>query len=234
MTDKEILNLILEQNYSEIENIIKNGFDVNKPIDNGTLEFDTTGIEWSSYGNDIRMMEIFWKNGAKTENEFIKEIIAEFENGKTYLDFEKESENINDFDDLTKSFSVKKLEFLNGNILKNDEENLYTIFLPISKFVIDNEIVETSIRLDFIELKETLKTYIGKTVSFPINPIEGYIDGSIYMRNAHNPVDVTEIKFLNIENGNLTTEITMNFDFEFENIGFKNEGIVKEITLKIN
>lgn len=234
MTDKEILNLILEQNYTEIENIIKNGFDVNKPIDNGTLEFDTTGIEWSSYGNDIRMMEIFWKNGAKTESEFINEIITEFENGKTYLDFEKESENISDFPDLTKSFSVKKFEFLNGSILKNDEENIYTIFLPISKFVIDNEIVETSIRLDFIELKETLKTYIGKTVNFPINPIEGYIDGSIYLSNAHNPVDVTEIKFLNIENGNLTTEITMNFNFEFENIGFKNEKIIKEITLKIN
>jgi hypothetical protein len=64
MTDKEILNLIVERNYVAVETLIINGFDVNKPIDSGTLEFDTTGIEWSSYGNDIRMMELFWKNGA--------------------------------------------------------------------------------------------------------------------------------------------------------------------------
>ncbi len=88
MTDKEILNLIVERNYVEVETLIRNGFDVNKPIDNGTLGFDTTGIEWSSYGNDIRMMELFWKNGATTENELINEIISEFEKGKTYLDFE--------------------------------------------------------------------------------------------------------------------------------------------------
>jgi len=233
MTDKEILNLIVERNYIEVENLIKNGFDVNKPIDNGTLEFDTTGIEWSSYGNDIRMMEIFWRNGAKTENEFINEIIAEFEKGKTYLNFEDENENINDYIDLTQKFSVTKLEFLNGSIVKNEEENHYTIFLPISKFVLDNEIVDTSIRLDFIVLQNNLETYIGKSINFPINPVEGYIDGSVYIRNAHNPVDVTEIKIINIENNKLTAEITMSFDFEFEEIGFKNEKIIKKIELEI-
>ena len=44
MTDKEILNLIVERNYVAVETLIRNGFDVNKPIDNGTLGFDTTGI----------------------------------------------------------------------------------------------------------------------------------------------------------------------------------------------
>src|SRR5690606_8623250 len=177
MTDKEILNLIVERNYIEVENLIKNGFDVNKPIDNGTLEFDTTGIEWSSYGNDIRMMEIFWKNGAKTENELINEIIAEFEKGKTYLNFEDENENINDYIDLKQKFSVTKLEFRNGSVVTNEEENHNTLFLPILKFVLDNEIVDTSIRLDFILLQNNLETYIGKSINFPINPVEGYIDG---------------------------------------------------------
>lgn len=232
MTDKEILNLITGRNYIEVENLIKIGFDVNKPIDNGTLEFDTTGIEWSSYGNDIRMMEIFWKNGAKTENGFINDIIAEFEKGKTYLDFEKENENINNYTDLTQNFSVTKLQFIDGRIVK-DEDNQYTIFLPISKFVLDNEIIDTSVRLDFVILPEDVETYIGKSLKFPVNPVEGYIDGSIYTRNVYNPVDVTEIKFLNIENNKLTAEITMTFDFEFEAIGFKNEKIVKKVNLEI-
>ncbi|MFE3849500.1 hypothetical protein ACFX5D_16210 [Flavobacterium sp. LB3P45] len=234
MTDQEILNLIVSRNYEEVENLLKNGFDVNKPVDNGTLEFNTTGIEWSSYGNDIKMMEIFWKYGAKTENEFVNEIIAEFENGKTYLDFEKDEENIEDFTDLTHFFSVTKLDFYDCSIVKDEEDNQYTMFLPISKFVLDNKIVDTSIRLDFIALPENLESCIGKTLNFPINPAEGYIDGSVYIRNAHNPVDVTEIKFLNIENDKLTAEITMTFDFEFEATGFKNEKIVKKVILEIS
>lgn len=233
MTDKEILNLIVERNYVAVETLIRNGFDVNKPIDNGTLGFDTTGIEWSSYGNDIRMMELFWKNGATTENEFINELILEFEKGKTYLDFENENESLNDYIDLTQHFSVTQLEFLTGSIVKNEEENYYTLFLPLSKFVLDNEIVDTSIRLDFIVLQNNLETYVGKSIHFPINPVEGYIDGSVWIRNSHNPVDVTEIKIITIENEKLTAEITMSFDFEFEQIGFKNEKIIKKIEVEI-
>jgi hypothetical protein len=179
-------------------------------------------------------MEIFWKYGAKTENEFINEIIAEFENGKTSLDFEQDEESVKDFTDLTQFFSVTKLDFHDGSIVKDEEDNQYTISLPISKFVLDNEIIDTSIRLDFIVLPENLESCIGKTLIFPINPAEGYIDGSVYIRSAHNPVDVTEIKFLNIENSKLNAEITMNFDFEFEAIGFENEKIIKKVVLEIS
>jgi len=135
--------------------------------------------------------------------------------------------NNTDFEDITGNFSVSKLKFLKGCITQN-EDGMYALFLPIAKFILDAETVETSILLDFIELPETLSWYIGKSVVFPVNPVEGYIDGSIYLKNAHSPVDVTELRFISLENDILTIEISMQFDFEFERIGFKNESL-KEI-----
>lgn len=227
MTEKELLNLIVERDYEAVEVALKNGFDVNKSLNN-----DTTGIEWASYTKDIQMMEIFWKHGAKSENEYVQDFINEFEKGKTHLDFQKTGENKEDYPNLTESFSVDKFEFLEGSI-QEFEDNFFTIFLPITKFVLDDEIIETSLRLDGIQLTESLSSCIGKTIKFPINPVEGYIDGSIYLRNSHNPVDVTEIKFLKQDNKKLILEMKMNFDFEYESIGFNNEELTKEFVLEI-
>ena len=82
-------------------------------------------------------------------------------------------------------------------------------------------------------MPESLNSCIGTTIEFPINPVEGYIDGSIYLRNSHNPVDVTEINFLKLENQKLILEMKMNFDFEYESIGLKNEQLTKEFVLEI-
>lgn len=136
-------------------------------------------------------------------------------------------------EDLTDDFSVNKWNFSKGSIIEN-EDKIYTLILPISKFILDTEIIETSIRLDFVELTEPLISYIGKTIIFPINPEEGYIDGSVYLRNAHNPVDVTEIRFATLKEGNLTIEISMQFIFDYEGIGFKNEDLKKELILAVS
>jgi hypothetical protein len=227
MTEKELLNLIVERDYEAVEVALKNGFDVNKSLNN-----DTTGIEWASYTEDIQMMEIFWKYGAKSENEYVQDFIKEFEKGKTYLDFQEVEENKEDYPNLTESFSITKFQFLEGSI-QEFEDNFFTIFIPISKFVLDDEIIEASIRLDEIQLPESLSSCIEKTIKFPINPVEGYIDGSIYLRNCHNPVDVTEINFLKLENQKITLVMKMNFDFEYESIGFNNELLTKEFHLEI-
>ncbi|MCB0442789.1 MAG: hypothetical protein KDC50_01925, partial [Flavobacterium sp.] len=193
------------------------GLDANTLLNN-----DTPGIQWASYTDDFRMMEIFWKYGAKPTTEYIEDIVAEFENGKTYLDLQEPEENPNDYPDLTADFSVTKWKFLQGEFNK-EEGNYYNIILPVSKFVLNNEIVSTSVDLYAIELPETLSSYIGKTVSFPLNPNDGYIDGSVYLKNVHNPVDVPEMKFLELENDFIELEITMKFDFEYEAIRYKNE-----------
>ncbi|MEE1899701.1 hypothetical protein V1389_15245 [Flavobacterium rakeshii] len=217
MTPEKLLDYIAERNYEAVENALQNGFDANTLLQN-----DTTGIQWASYTDDFRMIEIFWKHGAKPTTEYIEDIVTEFEKGKTYLDLKEAEENPGDYPDLTNDFSVTKWEILKGQF-KIEEENYYCIVLPVSKFVLDDEIISTSINLYAIELPETLHSYVGKTISFPVNPNEGYIDGSVFLRNAHNPVDVTEIRFLKLEKDFIELELTMMFDFEYEDIGLKNE-----------
>jgi hypothetical protein len=138
---------------------------------------------------------------------------------------------MNTCNDLTENFSVAKLEILTGTITKQEENNCYTIIVPIAKFKLDEEIVDTKLWFDRILLSEPLQNYVGKTVNFPVNPTEGYIDGSTYMRGAHNPVDISVIKFLKIDNKILTVELTMDFVFEFEGIGFKNEQLIAVVNL---
>lgn len=217
MTPEKLLDYVVERNYEAVENELQNGFDANTLLQN-----DTAGIQWASYTDDFRMIEIFWKHGAKPTTEYIEDIVTEFEKGKTYLDLKEAEENPGDYPDLTNDFSVTKWEILKGQF-KVEDENYYSIVLPVSKFVLDNEIISTSIDLHAIELPENLHSYVGKTISFPVNPNEGYIDGSVFLRNAHNPVDVTEIRFLKPEKDFIELELTMMFDFEYEDIGLKNE-----------
>ena len=131
---------------------------------------------------------------------------------------------MNKMNDLTENFTVKHFDFLEGTIQKFDESR-YNIEVQIAEFILDEKTIETSLRLDFIRLPNKLESYIRKKITFPLNPIEGYIDGSIYLRDAHNPVDVSEIHFIRIENNKLFVEMKLNFVFDFEGIGFENESI---------
>lgn len=139
----------------------------------------------------------------------------------------------NKIKDLTENFSVEKLPIVKGEISKSQQEDFYTIMLPIAKFILDDKIVETELFFTRILLPKTLLSYIGQTVLYPINPNIGYVDGSIYLRDAHSPIDISEIKFIEIENNTLKVEINMEFVFEFEGIGFKNERLFKEVLLTI-
>jgi hypothetical protein len=133
--------------------------------------------------------------------------------------------------DLTDSFSIAALELLTGTITKGAEADMYNIVLLIATFILDQEPVDTSLRFDHIALPEPLETYVGQTVSFPVNPEEGYIDGSMYLRSAHNPVDISAIRFVAIKEDVIIVELTMDFVFDFEGIGFNNERLVKEVNL---
>jgi hypothetical protein len=140
---------------------------------------------------------------------------------------------MNTYKDLTENFSVTRLELLTGTISKQEENNYYTIIIPTEKFKLDEEIIDTKLWFDRVLLSEPLQSYIGKTVEFPVNPTEGYIDGSTYLRGAHNPVDISAIKFIKIESEIITLELTMDFVFEFEGIGFKNEQLIAVVNLII-
>jgi len=71
-----------------------------------------------------------------------------------------------------------------------------------------SETVETEILIDGIELPvESLESLQGNTYVFPVNPEDGYIDGSVYLEHAHHPVDVTKIIFGKLKGSKLETII---------------------------
>jgi hypothetical protein len=79
----------------------------------------------------------------------------------------------------------------------------------------------TSFRLDWIKLNvSSLKELENKSFTFPINPEQGYIDGSIYLFDVHNIVDVTKITFGECINQIIPFKITLRIDFEQEGTNY--------------
>lgn len=76
------------------------------------------------------------------------------------------------------------------------EDGRYSITMDLAPFCWSGEEVNTEIRLDYINFnKLEFSQLSGKTFSFPINPTEGYIDGSVYLEGHHNDIDVLLISF---------------------------------------
>jgi len=106
----------------------------------------------------------------------------------------------------------------------------WSIAVPIEPFSADDEyttewhagaegpyVVSTQIRLDFIEVPaEDLSGLANRAFQFPINPADGYIDGSIYLCGSHNPVDVTAIEFGPAGVHSISATFVATFDFQFE------------------
>ena len=94
-----------------------------------------------------------------------------------------------------------------------------SIEIMISPFLHDQEIVDTSIHLDCINLPSSiLRDLAGKSFEFPTNPNDGYIDGSIYLNNAHHPVDVTSLNFSKSRNGQLVLIVKGVYIFNYEGL----------------
>lgn len=78
----------------------------------------------------------------------------------------------------------------------------------------------SDVRLEFIEFPNAalLSDLSNREFTFPINPDEGYIDGSIYVGHAHNPCDVVRIKFGQLESNMIPAEIWGKIDFDYEGV----------------
>lgn len=77
-----------------------------------------------------------------------------------------------------RNFPVELLKPLPGVFF--DDDLGMDIEVPLSPFTLDDDLVDTSIRLDGISLPTTdLRALSGKEFQFPVNPTHGYIDGSI-------------------------------------------------------
>jgi hypothetical protein len=103
------------------------------------------------------------------------------------------------------------------------EPSCACIEIILKSFYLENDLIETSIRLDGVEIHSVrLTDLLNKSYEFPINPLEGYIDGSMYIDGAHHPVDVTSLSFHLGKDG--LPKIIVKGYFDFEHEGFKNYG----------
>jgi len=76
---------------------------------------------------------------------------------------------------------------------RHDNASIEVILMP---FLYKGELVTTSIRLDGIAgLPMDLKKVTGKAFLYPINPLDGYMDGSMYVQGRHWPVDISRLAF---------------------------------------
>jgi hypothetical protein len=94
--------------------------------------------------------------------------------------------------------------------------------IPIQPFRLHEDQIETSLRLDGINLPSLApQDLAGKRFEFPVNPHPGYVDGSIYIADAHHPVDVTVMAFEASANINrLTIQIEGVLVVEFEGLQY--------------
>lgn len=81
------------------------------------------------------------------------------------------------------------------------------------------ERVETTAVFDGIDLPHTsARALENRSFPFPVNPADGYVDGSIYITHAHHPVDVTEMRFGPVTGGWLPVTLTTRMVLTFEGL----------------
>ena len=117
-----------------------------------------------------------------------------------------------------------------GKELPDPRAGTWSITIPIEPFSADGEdsrswrpgtegpfVISTAVRLDFIELPaEDLMGLANRAFRFPVNPVDGYIDGSVYLSASHNPVDVTAIEFGAATGASITATFAAAFCFQYE------------------
>ncbi len=60
----------------------------------------------------------------------------------------------------------------------------------------EGDVIDTELVLDAIQFpSDRYEDLAGLAFRFPVNPVDGYIDGSIYVRGRHHLVDVNLIEF---------------------------------------
>jgi len=93
----------------------------------------------------------------------------------------------------------------------------FDIEIPLRPFEFDGALQTTAVRLDFIRFPVSdWRQFEDREFRFPVSPRPGYIDGSVYLGEAHNPCDVTRIRFGPLAGRTLQAELDLRFDFEYE------------------
>ncbi|MDV2963131.1 hypothetical protein RU080_15445 [Shewanella algae] len=133
------------------------------------------------------------------------------------------------------NFPIEKLKYTSATISGVDGDVSLEIGIEPFELSLDgySEKIETVISIDGINFPTKLSELAGRTFTFPVNPEDGYIDGSVYFFAAHSPVDITEITFGESTNGKLPMTLESSWVLEFELTGFKNFNTTIKTYLKL-
>ena len=95
----------------------------------------------------------------------------------------------------------------------------FNIEIPVEPFRYRRKLQKTSVRLEFIEFPvDDWRELAGTEFTFPVNPEPGYIDGSLYLDSAHNPADITLVRFGRLGKKTLPIALEGVIDFTQERV----------------
>lgn len=116
-------------------------------------------------------------------------------------------------------FPIQKFKPLHAKISGVNGDVSIEIFFKLFELNLEDysEVFDSSIRLDGIDIPIGPNELQNKSYGFPVNPEDGYIDGSIYFFSSHNPVDVTQLEFGKIAENKLPIKLCTEWVLEFEN-----------------
>ncbi|ABX04680.1 MAG TPA: hypothetical protein DEF47_01710 [Herpetosiphon sp.] len=220
---------LLTQDYETMRFAIATGFDVNTVWQLGRPSF----LQIAQTMNDMESLRILYEAGAVPDTPWLENLFKDFSRGviRTHDGSAHNPCLQPGIRDLTENFTVLSLEYERG--ICHFSRGMHTIEITLKPFILDGECVQTSIQADRIALPPSLDDLLGQRFIFPRNPDAGYIDASLYLRQAHNPVYISSILFKNFVHDKRQIEVVMQmmFDFEEEMIGFANEALTLEIAL---
>lgn len=180
-----------------------------------------TYTKQASWSEDFNQLYFLWQNGAKASTPYIVEIFERFTKGETAQDLIKEKEIEKKEKqkkvkaNLTEYQNVRQLPIDRVYFNKNEKNETY-LMVKFAPFIYQGEVFDSESclfgPLDFSDLESKNKFDFSSKV----------FDESIYLFNAHNPVNLLEIEFKNILKNEIEVKVTLQFNFEFEGNG-KNE-----------
>lgn len=229
METHEVLFAIVTLDYATIRTAIEMGFNFNQPI-SGKRPL----VEAAQPAKDPTMLRLLWEAGVTPTTPWLEQVFAALERNEGTLFLDRHDiptvQNLSQRD-LTHNFSVEGLNFTSGSLTFRGKQS--AIEIPVSPFILDGQDVKTSIWLEEINFPSDPEHLANHQFQFPINPEEGYIDGSIYLRNVHNSIDVTSITFGDRVSDQKYIVARIAFKFLFDGIGFQNQSVTREIELEI-
>jgi len=219
----------------KLQALINQGLDVNQKD-----EYDYTLAQRAIFGAiNYDALHALWKANAVPATKYLEEIFGHFEKGKTPKEFyEEEAKEKNKkrqkTRDITKSFSVKKLQIDTASFeiteaIEDVQDSEIILTINLKPFVFEGHYTETELEfIAFCESEMRKKIFEQNGYEFKADEME---PSSIYIEEAHNPVDLKKLTIIEKEEY-FEVKAILNFDFEYEHTKFKNEEILWKFKIK--